>query len=47
MAWEVLDRLYEKEHIGNPKGKAKSIVLTEAGEKLSEELFFKNFGISE
>jgi len=47
MAWEVLDRLYEKGYIGDPKGKAKSVILTEAGEKLSEELFFKNFGISE
>ena len=44
MAWEVLDRLYEKGYIGDPKGKAKSVILTEVGEKLSEELFFKNFG---
>jgi predicted transcriptional regulator len=46
MAWEVLDRLYEKGYIGDPKGKAKSVILTEAGEKLSEELFFKYFGAS-
>jgi predicted transcriptional regulator len=45
MAWEVLDRLYEKGYIGDPKGKSKSVVFTEAGEKLSEELFFKNFGV--
>lgn len=44
MAWEVLDRLYEKGYISDPKGKAKSVVLTKDGEKLSEELFFKNFG---
>ncbi len=47
MAWEVLDRLYEKGYIGDPKGKAKSVILTEAGEKLSEELFSKNFGMRE
>lgn len=45
MAWDVLDRLYEKGYIDNPKGRAKSVVLTEAGEKLSEALFFKNFGV--
>lgn len=43
MDWEVLDRLYEKGYIGDPKGKAKSVILTEVGEKLSEELFFKKF----
>ncbi len=43
MAWEVLDRLYEKGYIGDPVGKAKSVFLTEEGEKLSKELFFKNF----
>lgn len=45
MAWEVLDRLYEKGYIGDPKGKAKSVVLTEAGEKQSEKLFFEHFGL--
>jgi hypothetical protein len=47
MAWEVLDRLYEKGYIGDPKGKAKSVILTEVGEKLSKELFIKNFGTKE
>jgi hypothetical protein len=47
MAWEVLDRLYEKGYIGDPKGKAKSVFLTEAGAKLSRELFIKNFGKKE
>lgn len=47
MDWEVLDRLYEKGYIGDPEGKARSIILTEAGEKLSEKLFFKNFGTRE
>ena len=47
LAWEVLDRLYEKGFIGDPKGKAKSVILTEAGEKLSQELFIKNFSAKE
>ncbi len=42
--WDALDRLYEKGYIGNPKGKSKSVALTEAGEKASESLFFNNFG---
>ena len=44
MDWEVMNRLYEKGYIGDPKGKARSVILTKIGEKLSEELFFKNFG---
>ena len=47
MDWGAMDRLYEKGYIGNPKGKAKSVVLTEDGEKLSEELFFKHFSLGE
>jgi hypothetical protein len=38
--------LYEKGYISDPKGKALSVVLTETGEKLSKELFFKHFGVS-
>jgi hypothetical protein len=45
MAWEVLDRLYEQGYIHDPKGKAKSVALTEIGENLSEALFFKYFGL--
>jgi hypothetical protein len=47
MAWEVMDRLYEKGYISDPKGKAKSVMLTEEGVKLSEELFIKQFGLNE
>lgn len=47
MAWEVLDRLYEKGYILDPKGKAKSVMFTEEGERLSRELFIKNFGAEE
>ena len=35
MDWGAMERLHEKEYISNPKGKAKSVVLTEDGEKLS------------
>lgn len=41
--WAVLDRLYEKGFIGDPKGKAKSVIFTEAGEQQSRELFSKYF----
>ena len=37
--WESLNRLYEKDLISDPKSKAKSVVLTEEGAKLSEKLF--------
>jgi hypothetical protein len=47
MAWEVLDRLYEKGYISDPKGKAKSVILSDEGAKVSEELFFKLFGLNE
>lgn len=47
MAWEVLDRLCDKGYICDSRGKAKSVALTEAGEKLSQELFIKYFGTGE
>lgn len=43
--WDVLDRLHEKGMILNPVGKAKSVVLTEEGEKRCKELFAKFFGL--
>ena len=43
--WNTMDRLYEKGHISNPKGKAKSIALTEDGAKLSAQLFKEYFAI--
>ncbi|MCD4671633.1 MAG: DUF6429 family protein [Anaerolineaceae bacterium] len=45
--WDTLNRLHEKGFISNPKTKAKSVVLSEKGVKLSEELFFKHFGQKE
>ena len=41
--WETTDRLYEKGMIFDPKGKAKSVQLTEEGVRRSEELFAKLF----
>ncbi len=38
-----MDRLHKKGYIGDPKSKAKSIILTEEGARLSEELFRKYF----
>lgn len=43
--WEHLDRLHEKGYIDNPKSKAKSVIVTEKGQKHAEELFKKYFGI--
>ena len=44
--WDTMDRLHEKGFISNPKGKAKSVVVTKEGEKRAEELFEKMFGLS-
>jgi hypothetical protein len=46
MDW-AMDRLCKKGYIGDPKGKTMSVVLTEAGARLSKELFFKNFEAQE
>ncbi len=42
--WDTLDRLFEKGYISDPKGKAKSVALTEEGMRRSEELFREMFG---
>ena len=41
--WDILNRFYEKGFIGDPVGKAKSVILTEEGAKLSEKLFEEYF----
>jgi hypothetical protein len=41
--WEAMNRLYEKDLIYDPVGKAKSVVLTEEGLKRSEALFYALF----
>lgn len=41
--WGAMNRLYEKGLIGDPVGKAKSVVFTDEGLRRSEELFMANF----
>jgi hypothetical protein len=41
--WDAMDRLHKKGMIGDPVSKAKSVVLTEEGEKRCEQLFRKHF----
>jgi len=41
--WSALNRLHEKGYISDPKSKAKSIVFSEEGFNLSEEIFKKYF----
>jgi len=41
--WDVLRRLHEKGWISNPATKAKSVVWSEQGRRLSEALFEKHF----
>jgi Domain of unknown function (DUF6429) len=42
--WEALDRLHQKGYISDPRSKAKSVVMTEKGERRALELFEKLFG---
>lgn len=42
--WGVMNRLYEKGFIGNPRNKAKSIVFSDEGFRRSRELYEKHFG---
>jgi hypothetical protein len=44
--WDVLDRLFERGLITNPKSKARSVVLTEEGTRLAEGMFEKHFGVA-
>jgi Domain of unknown function (DUF6429) len=41
--WDAMNRLYEKGMIDNPKGKNKSVWLTDEGRAASERLFKKLF----
>lgn len=45
LSWDITDHLFEKGYISDPKGKAKSVWLTDEGARLSEELFRKHFGV--
>lgn len=42
--WAAMDRLHQKGYIGDPKGKARSVVVTEEGRARAEELFRLLFG---
>jgi hypothetical protein len=44
MDWDLLDILFEKGWIADPKGKAKSVVFTEHGARLAKEFLTKHFG---
>ncbi|MBA2271802.1 MAG: hypothetical protein H0W20_14590 [Chthoniobacterales bacterium] len=41
--WDALNRLHEKDMIGDPVGKAKSVWLTDEGLRRSRELFMQHF----
>lgn len=41
--WDTLDRLHDKDLIGDPKGKTKSVVLSDEGLRRAEEAFRKLF----
>jgi len=41
--WDAMDRLHTQGFISDPKSKAKSVVLTEEGERKAEELFRRYF----
>jgi hypothetical protein len=43
MDWDALSRLYEKDLIGDPKSKAKSVFMTEEGYTRAKELFERHF----
>ena len=41
--WDAMDRLHKKGLISDPVGKAKSVVLTEGGQREAERLFAQIF----
>jgi hypothetical protein len=41
--WDAMDRLHEKGMIFDPVGKAKSVMLTDEGEREAKRLFHKLF----
>ncbi len=41
--WDAMDRLHRKGLISDPVGKAKSVVLTEEGQREAERLFMQMF----
>ena len=47
IGWDVLDRLHAKGWIGDPKTRAKSVVLTQEGQVLAEEHARRHFAFPE
>lgn len=43
--WDTLDRLHEKGYIDDPKSKARSVLVTEEGERRAKLLFNQLFGL--
>jgi Domain of unknown function (DUF6429) len=41
--WNVLDRLHQQGFLEDPKNKNKSVVLTEEGKRLSQQLFEQHY----
>lgn len=44
MDWDLLGALHERGWIADPKGKAKSVVLTAKGAQLAHDLLLRHFG---
>jgi hypothetical protein len=42
--WDAMERLHERGYISDPKSKAKSVVMSEEGERRARELFARHFG---
>jgi len=42
-SWDVMNRLHAKGMISDPQSKAKSVIMTDEGARLSEELFKEIF----
>lgn len=41
--WDAMNRLHAKGYISDPRSKAKSVVLSEEGKRLSRQLFEQHF----
>ena len=44
MDWDLLDALYARRWIENPKGKTKSVAITNDGARLAGEFLMRHFG---
>jgi len=44
MDWDLLDELFDRGWIADPKGKAKSVRLTTEGARLADDFLTKHFG---